>query len=170
MSFGTVFASAAFIVIFVMSFTMFTDVLGRNSDRLDTATSKFMEDKDAQLKTEISISNISYDGGSNLTVNVTNAGHNKVSDYDKMDLIITSYNATGGLNTVWVTYVAALSGTDDEWTVENITPDIINPGILDANETLSMNVSLTTAIQGGQTNWLQITTPNGVSTSSYFNS
>lgn len=50
-----------------------------------------------------------------------------------------------------------------EWTLEQISPDIINPGFLDPGETLNMS----TTISGEIPIWAKVATPTGSSASGY---
>ncbi|MDD4126347.1 MAG: hypothetical protein PHV39_01500, partial [Methanomicrobium sp.] len=52
---------------------------------------------------------------------------------------------------------------EGEWNITSISPDIINPGLLDPQEVLNISIRY----QGAKPKWVQVTTPNGVSASAY---
>ncbi len=59
---------------------------------------------------------------------------------------------------------------NNEWTVVNITPDLINPGIFDPDEQMKIVVRVYPPIKENSTHWLKIVTPNAVSDARYFSS
>jgi len=138
------------------------------TDMLTSSIKEMHDTKNEQLKTEIEISNITANG-TRIDVTLCNTGHERIREYSQMDLIVHYHPDEGGMRVVWLPYTNGTPG-DDEWTVTGISPDLINPGILDPDE----NMTILIMADGGYpmkynaTNWLQITTPNGVSTSKYF--
>ena len=142
----------------------------------DTLTSSMKEAQDAkneQLKTEIEISNITADG-STINVTLCNTGHERIREFSQVDAILHYYTPGGGpegiLKIVRISYTKETTPGDNEWTITGIAPDNINPGIFDPDEemTIRIKVSGSPVKINSENNWLQITTPNGVSTSKYF--
>lgn len=138
----------------------------------NTLTSSMKEVQDAkneQLKTEIEISNITANG-TRIDVTLRNTGHERIREYSQMDLIVHYHSVNGGyVRIVWLPYTNGTPG-GDEWTVTGISPDLINPDIFDPDEEMTIRIEVDDSdpMKYEYINWLQITTPNGVSTSKYF--
>ena len=141
------------------------------ADTLTSSMKEVQDTKNEQLKTEIEIGNITADG-STIDVTLANTGHEKIREFSQMDVILHYYTPAGGgtLKIVWISYTEETTPGDNEWTITGISPDNINPGIFDPDEemTILIKVSGSPVKVGSENNWLQITTPNGVSTSKYF--
>jgi len=139
----------------------------------DTLTSSIKEVQDAkneQLKTEIEISNITANGTC-IDVTLCNTGHEQIREYSQMDLIVHYRSVNGGdMRVVWLPYTNGTPDDDDTWTVTGISPDMINPDIFDPDEEMIIRIEVDDSdpMKYEYINWLQITTPNGVSTSKYF--
>ena len=138
------------------------------TDMLTSSIKEMQDTKNEQLKTEIEISNITANG-TRIDVTLCNTGHERIREYSQMDLIVHYHPADGNMRVVWLPYTNGTPG-DDEWTVTERSPDMINPGILDPDENMTIRIMADGGypMKHNATNWLQITTPNGVSTSKYF--
>ena len=146
---------------------------------VDTLTYSFKEMQDTnneQLKTEINIDSINQADGQNIYVTLNNTGHEKIRDFSRMDVIVHYYTPGGGpegtLKIIWIPYTDQGTPNDNEWTVTGISPAAINPGIFDPGEEMTIWIKISSGdpvMEGSVNNWLQITTPNGVSASKYFN-
>ena len=138
------------------------------TDMLTSSIKEMQDTKNEQLKTEIEISNITANG-TRIDATLCNTGHERIREYSQMDLIVHYHPDEGDMRVVWLPYTNGTPG-DDEWTVTGRSPDMINPGILDPDENMTIRIM----VDGGYpmkynaTNWLRITTPNGVGTSKYF--
>ena len=138
------------------------------TNTLTSSMKEVQDTKNEQLKTEIEISNITANG-TRIDVTLCNAGHERIREYSQMDLIVHYHPDDGDMRVVWLPYASGTLG-DDEWTVTGRSPDMINPGILDPDENMTIRIMADGGypMKYNATNWLQITTPNGVSTSKYF--
>jgi len=57
---------------------------------------------------------------------------------------------------------------DNEWTVVDITPDLVNLRIFDPDEQMTIMACIYPAIKGNSTSWLKVAMPNAVSDAKYF--
>jgi len=57
---------------------------------------------------------------------------------------------------------------DNEWTVEDISPDLVNPRIFDPDEKMTIVIKVYPAIEKNSTNWIKVVTPNAVSDFKHF--
>ncbi|MHC1567416.1 MAG: hypothetical protein ACXQT5_03510 [Candidatus Syntropharchaeia archaeon] len=171
MGFGTIVAALVSITMILMAAYIFTTGGLYMIDVLTNSIKMMQNNKNEQLKTEIEISNI-IANGTNINVTVNNTGHTKIREFSKMDVIIHYYTLpTGTMKIVWISYTDE-TPNDNEWTVTEISPDKINPGIFDPGERMTIWIKLSSEYPvdpESVNNWLQITAPNGVSTSGYFN-
>jgi flagellar protein FlaF len=176
MGFGTIFATIAFVMIIgITSYFVITGTLF-SMDTLSNSLKKMNEIENARLKMEIEIGeNVSVTDsspGSKINVFINNTGSTKISksDYKHIDIFI-HYNATGAGNiTNWIPYNETNSTAvgDNEWTVEDISPDLVNPRIFDPDEKMTIVIKVYPAIEKNSTNWIKVVTPNAVSDFKHF--
>jgi len=103
-----------------------------------------------------------------------NEGEPKLADFEQWDVIAQYYDATGGCLVKWLSYTQGLPG-NDEWRVEGIyldasqaTAEVYEPGILNPDEEMVIQMKLFPALGTNTTNWATIATPNGISASTVF--
>lgn len=141
------------------------------TNTLTSSMKEVQDTKNEQLKTEIELGNITADGSA-IDVTLANTGHERIREFSQMDVILHYYTPIGGgtLKIVRIPYTEETTPGDNEWTITGISPDNINPGIFDPDEemTILIKVNAYPVEADSVNNWLQITTPNGVSTSKYF--
>ena len=175
MGFGAVFITVAFVLIIGLSTYML--VTGTNitlttiSDSLHTLAEKQNE----RVKTEIELGTVSVTNNSDhsiINLSINNTGATKVlkSEFVHIDLFVYFHSPAAGTDYKWLPYTTPGDLNDNEWTVVNITPDIINPGIFDPGEQMNTGIRVYPAISEGTVNWLKVVLPNAVSDSKYFNS
>ncbi|MBE0516097.1 MAG: hypothetical protein IBX41_01730 [Methanophagales archaeon] len=180
MGFGTIFATLAMVVIIGISSYLFTTGALFTMDTLSDSLKKINEIDNARLKTEIEIGNVSVTTTGNYSIiNLTlnNTGATKIlnSDFEHMDIFLCYHNDTGA-GTITIHRRIPYNDTnynssalqDNEWTVVNITPDLINPGIFDPDEQMKIVIQVEPAINSTIQNWLKVVTPNGVFDAKYF--
>ncbi len=184
MGFGTILATLVTVVIIGISSYLFLTGALFTMDTLSNSLKRINEIDNARLKTDIEIGNVSVtasnpDSGSDINVFINNTGATKIlnSEFKYMDVLVHYYNYTGTENITiygWIPYndtdgdSSALQ--DNEWTVVNITQDLINPGIFDPDEEMKIVVRVYPPIKENSTNWLKVVTPNAVSDAKYFSS
>jgi flagellar protein FlaF len=176
MGFDTIVATGlSVLILLVLAYVLFAGFTG-SIDQM-TSTMKDVETmKSDQLKTGISIYNVSTND-SVVTFEMSNNGFTKISNFSRMDLIMTfnqtfhQYEddpATHESLTIWLPYSESLTGDEDAWTCVNITPDMINPRVLDPGETMSCEMYIKETLEPGSLGWVVATTPNGASGMGYF--
>jgi len=176
MGFGTIFATIAMVVIIGTSSYLFITGALFTMDTLSNSLKKINEIDNAKLKTEIEIGTVSVtpanpSSGSELNVSVNNTGATKIlaSEFEHIDVFVYYHNYTATGNSLihrWIPYNDTDSSAlqDNEWTVVNITRDLINPGIFDPDEQMNIVVRVSPAINGTSPNgnWTKILKPNCV--------
>jgi len=140
------------------SFTSF-QVLG---DAWQDAEERTVE----RVRSDISITSINV-SGSRVDVTVRNDGATRVIDFARMDLVVQYQE---GVNSYikYLPYTASSPPSDDTWTVDSISNDVIDPGVLNTGESMNVQIQLNPAVGAGSTNWLQVTTDLGISASMFF--
>ena len=110
--------------------------------------------QEARMRTSIAIQETVIDNQT-LYVKVKNTGSESIVDFPSIDV----YLQVDG-EPVYVPY-----GTDlNHWSKVSIEPDGVHPGQLDPGETLNLSVTCPT---DATPTWIQVVTPNGVSSSTY---
>ena len=110
------------------------------------------------------------DGRDLLEITVQNTGQTKLADFEDWDVIVQYYDGSGGYHVEWLPY----SGTADtyQWEVTwihlNGNPELVDPGVLNPGEELLISTYLDPAAGAGTTNLAVLSTPSGVTASTYF--
>ena len=108
------------------------------------------------------------DGGATVAAVIRNEGRTSITEPARMDLII-NYNGTDDeRHVVWLPYTESSPPGDNEWTVDSISGDYRNPGMLDTGEEMTIEIHLNPATQDGPDRWLVLATETGVAYSIYF--
>ena len=66
----------------------------------------------------------------------------------------------------WVTPTTSPQ-PDDTWRVLSVNDDVIDPGIVNTSESMTIRIKLSPSVTAGD-HWLQVTTELGISASSFF--
>jgi archaellum component FlaF (FlaF/FlaG flagellin family) len=104
--------------------------------------------------------------GDDVTVTVQNNGETPVVDFSKVDVVV-QYTSAGAAYVKYLPFTTTIPVPDDAWGVVTILNDTVEPRILNAGETLTMQVRLNPAPDTAS-NWLQVTTEQGSSASATF--
>jgi len=103
-----------------------------------------------------------------ISFTVQNDGATPVVDFSRMD-VVAQYSVAsetfahyGGFTT------EAAPQPANTWRAISITNDVIDPRIVNTNESLNGTVRVFPAVGSGTSNWLQVTTELGISASSFF--
>jgi archaellum component FlaF (FlaF/FlaG flagellin family) len=107
------------------------------------------------------------DGGATVTAVIANEGRTSISEPYHMDVIMNYDGTDDERHVVWLPYTDTSPG-DNEWTVDSISGDYRNPGILDTGEEMTIRVRLNPPTQDGPDRWLVLSTDTGVAYSIYF--
>ena len=102
-----------------------------------------------------------------LDLSVLNDGQTRLSDYAKMDLIVT-YETASGRVTKWLPFSTVTAA--DTWSLSAISGDSFEPGLLNPGETAQIVVDLAEPAITGQTNRIVIVSDSGAATSAPFTS
>ncbi len=155
------------IVYAMMSFPAILD----DTTKVSTSSAQMSSTLNSILHTNINLSNLQNVGDSS-TVNfsIDNTGNTILWNYNKFDTIITYQANTTGNPTITEVLQYTNSCTalaSDHWCIQNITNDLIHPGILDPKETLDIKAELQNPTNSGSILTANMGTDNGVlSTSS----
>jgi archaellum component FlaF (FlaF/FlaG flagellin family) len=106
------------------------------------------------------------DGGATITAVIRNEGRTSIAEPSHMDLIMNYDGVDDERHVVWLPY--ADSPADNEWTVDSISGDYRNPGIVDMGEEMTIQIRLSPATEDGPDRWLVLATETGVAYSIYF--
>lgn len=156
MGFATVAATLVSITLIMTLLYISLISTSELTETISCSLKKMSDSEEERMKTMINIDSTSG-AGSVLYVNVANTGHTTIRDFPKMDVIVTN---TTNQSVYWIKY----SGTGVGWTSTILTPDDINPGLLDPDETMRITINMGTY---DFPDWVKVTTPNGVSCSKY---
>ena len=178
MGFGTVFASFAFVAIVALSSYLLITGTIFSMDTLMNSFKELSEVHNNQMRTEIEIENISVTNTDSdnrslslIDVKVNNTGATKVlrTDFEHIDVFVF-YAPSVGNATIHrrLAYNDTIDPADNEWTVVDITPDLVNPRTFDPDEQMTIRARIYPAIKGNSTSWLKVVMPNAVSDAKYF--
>jgi hypothetical protein len=110
-------------------------------------------------------------GADPLEIILENTGQTKMADFEKWDVIVQYYDDSGGYQIEWLPYNESGAGTY-EWEVgwirlngqaETFEPDVLNPG-----EQIMIRTWLDPSVGTNTTNMVVISTPDGITCSTYF--
>lgn len=148
-------SAISIVLIVVVAYAVISGIL-LTATVVATAHSDQIQMQESRLHTSISIVDHAVDTGT-VYLLVENTGSEPVLNFDQMVVF------TAGENTTPVYYSYAVAGGAGTWSWVSIQPDIIHPHELDPDETINISVRY----EGDQPDWAQVTTPNGVSDSTY---
>jgi len=104
-----------------------------------------------------------------LEVSLKNTGQTKLADYSRWDFIVMYYDQASNYHAVWMPYKE--SPGNNEWQVKEITLDggseIFEKGVLNPGETITLRANIDPSV-GGNANMVVVSTPGGVTASTYF--
>jgi flagellar protein FlaF len=150
MSAGPLIASGVGILLLVATAYILIGGTLVTTEVMVEAQSNLATYQEARMRTAIAVQNTSI-ADSTLFVEVENTGSEPVVGISSIDVYLQS----GGVP-VYIAY--------GDWSKVSITPDDVHPGELDPGETLNLSVTYEDEISP---TWVQVVTPNGVSSSAY---
>ena len=154
MSAGPLVASGIGIFLLVVTAYILIGGTLTTTEVMVEAQSNLASYQEVRMRTAIAVQNTTLDGPT-LSVEVKNTGSEPVIDVTSIDVYLQIEGEP-----VYIPY-----GTDAcHWSKVNITPDGIHPAELDPGETLTLSVTCT---EDANLTWVQVVTPNGVSSSAY---
>lgn len=124
-----------------------------------------------RLQSDITVTSVTVVGPL-VEVVVRNDGETPVLDFSRMDVVVqyTSGDLISGFtnNMAYVPYSTISPLPDNTWTALVITDDVIDPGVLNNGESVTIQVRLNPPVGTPTSNWTQVSTELGVSASSFF--
>ena len=120
----------------------------------------------ARLHSDIAITSAIRTGGE-MDVVVENRGTTPMVDFSKVD-VVAQYDSGGIIYAKYLTFTTAAPQPDDTWSVVSIMNDVVDPHVLDGGESMTIHLKFNPA-PDTTSNWLQITTEQGISASALFN-
>jgi len=110
-------------------------------------------------------------GADPLEIVLKNTGQTKMADFDKWDVIIQYFDDAGNYDVVWLPYDPAGAGTY-EWEIGWIRldgmPETFEPNVLNPGEEIMIRTWLDPSVGANTTNMVVISTPSGITCSTYF--
>lgn len=104
-----------------------------------------------------------------LEIVLENTGQTKLADFDKWDVIVQYFDESGVYYVQWLPYVEGSSAPyewDVGWIHMNGQPEIFDPGVLNPGEQIMIRTRLDVGVN--TTNMAVVSTPTGVTCSTYF--
>ncbi len=125
-------------------------------------------------RTEIVTDNCTVSAdGTQVEITVRNEGGVSLADFDSWDVIVKYYTDNTTYRVAWLPYDSSDPPADNKWTggdriyfngsAETVEPHILNPG-----EDMRILMQLSPVVAENTTNWVTISTPNGVASQSIF--
>jgi hypothetical protein len=110
-------------------------------------------------------------GPSPLDIVLENTGQTKAADFEKWDVIVQYYDESGTYHVKWLPYNVG-GGAINEWGVSWIyldgQPEKFEPNVLNPGEQIMIETQLDPPVGVGTTNMVVVSTPSGVTSSTYF--
>jgi archaeal flagellar protein FlaF len=167
MGFGTVIAAMVSVAIILLASYICSNGGFYMADGITDSVMKMQENENEILKTKIEITG-NYTDETDIFVFLRNTGSTKIEDFNHMDVIVNYTNTSGNAKTIWIPY-QNVTTSENRWIVKSISPDLVNPGILDPDEKMELQIKLKDSLKNGSVDWLMVAAPNGVKASGYFN-
>jgi len=122
-----------------------------------------------RLGTDLTVvsTNVS-NGGATVTAVLRNEGRTAITKPSHMDMIINYDGTDDQRHVVWLPYTKNNPPGDNQWTVDSISGDYRNPGVLDTGEEMTIEIQLNPATKEGPNRWLVVATEAGIAYSIYF--
>jgi hypothetical protein len=111
-----------------------------------------------------SITSSAPGSSTDITVSVDNTGSQSVADFNQMDVIVQYTDSSDNLVRRSLGYNDSGIG-NNQWTqgVPGVTPDILNPGMWDSDETFTMDLRVAPDVKSGTSAVIVVGTPQGAS-------
>ncbi|WP_292388121.1 hypothetical protein [Methanosarcina sp. UBA5] len=167
MGFGTVIAAMVSVAVILLASYVCSNGGFYMADEITDSVMEMQENENEILKTGIEITGI-YTDEADIFVSLHNMGSTKIGDFNHMDVIVNYSNTSGNAKTTWIPYQEDAGKLENRWIIRGISPDLVNPGILDPDEKMELQILLKDSLENKGVNWIMVATPNGAKTSGYF--
>ncbi|HEX5142037.1 MAG TPA: hypothetical protein VFX19_13920 [Dehalococcoidia bacterium] len=120
-------------------------------------------------QSQLTVVDATLDGSlDTLTIDLRNDGQTRLTAFERMDLIVV-YETAGGEVRKWLPFSSGGLAADS-WTVDSISDDSFEPGLVNPGETAQLTVELAEPALAGQTNRIVIVSETGAVASAPFSS
>jgi len=151
------------IIMFGIIYLMFS--LSGLTDSIASISDSSMHSSDLEnklVKTSIVINSITATGTTpDVGIVIKNNGIEKLWEFEKFNVIIT-YDSSGTTYTENLTYAATCPSSSGQWCPLTFNNDVIDPKILNYNETLSIDAKVSNNITSLSNVICVVSTQNGV--------
>jgi len=121
-----------------------------------------------QSRTSLTVTGTAIDGtGANITITVRNDGQTSIANFANMDVVVQYFGEGGPRYDKWIPYTAGALAADT-WTIGAFTNDLFDPGILDAGESVAIQIRVNPVVGHATTNRAIIGTERGVTVQTSF--
>ncbi len=106
-----------------------------------------------------------------LEIIMENTGQTKMADFDKWDIIVQYLDAGGTYHVEWLPHVEGTTDTyewDVGWIRMNGQAEVFEPNVLNPGEQIMIKTWLDPSLKEGETGMVVVSTPSGVTCSTYF--
>ncbi|MGC9434668.1 MAG: hypothetical protein ACP5C4_01070 [Methanomicrobiales archaeon] len=163
MGLGSIVASGLVVLLMLVAVYALVGVTLTTAEVVATAQAEQTVHHETRMHTGITVLDAArVNATSTVYVEVENTGSEPVTgNFSYMEVFLLQGNEISGYETVRYPY-----GTSGyAWSIVEIAPDIVHPGMLDPDEVLNLSVHYDSS--RGSPAWMKVTTPNGVSGSTY---
>ena len=123
------------------------------------------------MRTELTPVSTSQPSANTLEVVIENTGQTKLANFSKWDFIVQYYDGTGTYHVEWLPYTTGALGDNEgelAWIKLGGQPEAFEPGVLNPGEQVMVRAQLNPAVGAATTNMVVVSTPSGVTASTYF--
>ena len=171
---STAIAALVSIALVLLAGLSFSTAAFNSIDYVTQSWKQMEETSEEAARTGIDIVD-AQSGGTTVDVSVNNTGAVHLAQFSAWDVVVHFYDQQDDYYISHLEYSEASSPGSNEWTVYNIytsanltQAEIFEPGILNPGEVAHLKLGLATAPGSGTTNWIIISTANGVTASIQF--
>ncbi len=134
-------------------------------DRLGQSWQAMEQRLEERVRTQLTAVSAQVDEShANITLELRNDGQTPVADFARMDVLVQYFSESGAHYVNWVPFTSGPLQSNT-WAVESILDDYVNPGVLDPEETLQIQVRINPPMGTGTNGWIIVSTENGVTVS-----
>jgi hypothetical protein len=148
---------------FMTSVDASTAGLNEIGQRAETITKTSLTPMDASV--------VLATGPDPLAIILENTGQTKMANFEKWDFIVQYYDDDGGYHITWLPFSAS-GGDVNKWGVGwiklNGQPEQFEPNVLNPGEQIMIETLLDPSVGVDTTNMVVISTPSGITCSTYF--
>jgi flagellar protein FlaF len=153
MASASLIATAFALIMLIITAYFLVGVVLTTAQVVSYAQTDQVNQQELRMRTSLSINTADISSG-NLTLDIENTGSTIIEDFEYIDMYTVNSSTNPPI------YYPMGEGS---WVIVSIIPDIINPGLLDPDEVMQVNITYT----GDEPVWAKMATPNGISVSAY---